>query len=119
MNSEPKPNAQMPAGNARHAAGLLLEDWGLLDACTRALPCENNCRLACNNKTGEKFYFPVRITHFTKEYSEEYSDRSKLFLLFSVDLISGFAVINISHCRQNVDIIRRHPDRSLSRSRLA
>ena len=31
MNSEPNPNAQMPAGNARHAAGVLFGDRGLFE----------------------------------------------------------------------------------------
>ena len=31
MNSEPNPNAQMPAGKARHAAGVLLGDCGLFE----------------------------------------------------------------------------------------
>lgn len=31
MNSEPNPNAQMPAGKARHAAGVLLGGSGLFE----------------------------------------------------------------------------------------
>ena len=30
MNSEPNPNAQIPAGNARHGTGVMLDDGGLL-----------------------------------------------------------------------------------------
>jgi hypothetical protein len=31
MNNEPNPNAQMPAGNARQAAAVLLEDTELVE----------------------------------------------------------------------------------------
>jgi hypothetical protein len=31
MNSEPNPNAQIPTGKARHAAGVVLDDCGLFE----------------------------------------------------------------------------------------
>ena len=47
MNSEPNPNAQMPAGKARHAAGVwFLEDCGLFEMCIRTLHPQNDCRAA-------------------------------------------------------------------------
>ncbi|MBU2692341.1 MAG: hypothetical protein KJ970_15570 [Candidatus Eisenbacteria bacterium] len=42
MNREPNPKTQMPAGKARHAAGV---DWGdreLIEVCTRTLDLQND-----------------------------------------------------------------------------